>query len=143
MPLKSFIVVLAGLSLLTACAAKDTVGDNGGLLGMAPVGDLSSGAATVLGNLTGNPTAKDLDDKDKAISADAVTAALQANAAGKMSNWRNPTSGHSGEVTPGPVYSVNDYSCRDYVHHITIGDRQETLRATACRQPDGTWRALI
>jgi surface antigen len=142
-PLKSFILLFVGLSLLTACASRDAVGENGGLLGMAPVGNLSSDAVAVLGNLTGNPTARDLDEKDKAISADAVTAALQTNAAGKSSDWRNPDSGHSGEITPGPVYFVNDYSCRDYVHHIVIGDRQETLRSTACRQPDGTWRALI
>jgi surface antigen len=143
MSLKSFVLLFVALACLTGCASKDSVGENGGLLGMAPVDNLSSGAVAVLGNLTGSTTAKDLNDKDRAISADAVNAALQTSDAGKVSSWRNPATGHSGEITPGPLYSVNDYSCRDYVHHIVIGDKQETLRATACRQPDGTWRALI
>jgi len=143
MVLKQLFCALAAIALLAGCASKDPVGDNGGMLGLAPVSSLSSGAASVLGNLTGNPAAKDLDERDKALSAEAIASVLQTGEAGKPSDWRNPQSGHFGQITPGPVYSVNDYACRDYVHRLTIGDRVETLRASACRQPDGTWRALI
>jgi surface antigen len=143
MRVKSTITVGLCLMLLTACATKDATGDNGGLLGLAPVSGLSSGAAEMLGNLTGNAGSKELDAKDKAISDDAVAQALQSSDAGRSTDWRNPATGHSGQITPGPVYSVNDYSCRDYTHHIVIGERQQMLRLTACRQPDGTWRALI
>jgi surface antigen len=91
----------------------------------------------------GAAPAKELDDKDRAMSAEAVTAALQSGEAGKPTEWRNSATGHSGEITPGAVYTVNDYACRDYIHRISIGDRSDTVRATACRQPDGTWRALL
>ena len=140
--MKSVIFTLACLSLLTACASGGASGDNGGLLGLAPSA-VSSGAAAMLGNLGGAPTAKDFDDKDKSLSTEAITAALQVGEVGKPTNWRNPETGHSGQITPGPVYSVNDYACRDYVHTFVSGDRHETVRATACRQPDGSWRALL
>jgi surface antigen len=140
--LKFFTPMLACLGLLTACASGGTSGDGGGMLGLAPSA-LSSGAAAMLGNLGGRPTTKDLDDKDKSLSSEAITSALQVGEVGKSTAWRNPQTGHSGQITPGPVYSVNDYACRDYVHAIVIGERQETVRASACRQPDGTWRALL
>jgi surface antigen len=142
-PLRVLILPLICLCLLTACASKDAVGDNGGLLGLAPSGNAASGAASILGSIAGTPAAKQLDARDKTISADAINAALQTSEPGKTTTWRNADTGHFGEITPGPLYSVNDYSCRDYVHHLTIGDSQQTVRASACRQPDGTWRALL
>lgn len=141
--MKSFSLSVLVVCLLAGCASKDPVGENGGLLSLAPVSRVTNDAVAILGNLTGTTTAKDLDYKDKLISAELLAATLQSGEAGRAAQWRNPSTGHFGEITPGPVYSVNDYTCRDYVHHIVIGERQETLRQTACHQPDGSWRALI
>lgn len=141
--MRSLLPLILSFCLLSACASKDVVGDNGGMLGLAPFANASSGAVSVLGGITGTPAGQDLDARDKSILADAINAALQTSEPGKTTTWRNAGSGHFGEITPGPLYSVNDYACRDYVHHVTTGERQQTVRASACRQPDGTWRALL
>lgn len=86
--------------------------------------------------------AKVLDDRDRVFVAAAQFEALEHGPAGGSRDWSNPANGHAGTVTPGPTYSVNQYSCRDFSQRVVIGDRSEVSRATACRQPDGTWRPI-
>ena len=33
-------------------------------------------------------------------------------------------------------------SCRQYTHTVYIDGRPQTMRGTACRNPDGTWQAV-
>jgi surface antigen len=35
-----------------------------------------------------------------------------------------------------------DRSCRSFTHTIYLDGRPETVRSTACRNPDGTWSSV-
>ncbi len=147
-------LVAAAILALTACAAdpsKETVGAltggvTGGIIG-SQFGKgtgklLATGAGAVLGAFIGSEIGKKLDERDRAAAAQAEYDALENGQAGTVHDWRNGSSGHSGSITPGPSYSVNDYTCRDYVDRLLVDGHTETLHGTACRQPDGTWRPL-
>lgn len=116
----------------------------GGLIGSSK-GDAkapSPGAEPLLAAWAGSALGARLDDNDRRLAAEAEYQALENAAAGAARDWRNPANGHRGSVTPGAAYSVNQYTCRDYVDQITIDGKSETVRATACRQPDGSWRPI-
>jgi surface antigen len=40
---------------------------------------------------------------------------------------------------PAAPYRRGALDCRDYTHTIYIDGRPQTMRGTACRNPDGTW----
>jgi surface antigen len=83
-----------------------------------------------------------LEDRDRVLAAEAEYEALESGPPGAGRDWHNPATGHRGTVTPGAAYSVNQYTCRDFVDQVSVDERQEIHRATACRQPDGSWRPL-
>ncbi len=136
-------VVFLALSVLSGCASKDLDLPGSTMLGLAPEPTQPAAAEAVMGAMMDGPSVRDLDRRDKSLISAAIIAALQAPAAGATQTWKNSLSGHSGTVTPGPVYTVNDLACRDYVQLLSVSGRQETLRSTACQQSDGTWRSLI
>lgn len=138
-----FVIVLLSISLLSACASRDVGLPTSDVLGLAPEVKQTTGAEAVLGAMMDGPSARILDQRDKSLMSDALISALKSSAPGTPQTWRNILSGHSGSVTPGPVYAVNDLSCRDYVQAITISGHDESQRATACQQADGTWRTLM
>ena len=51
-----------------------------------------------------------------------------------------PDNGRYGDVVPGRPYKRSNVDCRDYTHTVYIDGRPRTMRGTACRNPDGTWR---
>ena len=67
---------------------------------------------------------------------------LEGNPTGQSTTWRNPDSGNEYEVTPTRTYEESGRPCRDYTTEAWIDGRRETVRGTACREPDGTWRAI-
>lgn len=118
----------------------------GGILGnQVGEGEGKAVATTIgiiAGGLIGASIGKSLDDADRRAAYEAEYRALEYGRSGAPTGWRNPDSGHHGEVTPGPAYRVNRLDCRDYTHTIYIDGRPETARGTACRQEDGTWRPV-
>ncbi len=148
------IVVGALSGLLAACGestSKQSLGSVAGTLTGGLVGSSraevhapnpSAGAAALIGAWASGGVGARLDDNDRRYAAEAEYEALESIAAGASRDWRNPATGHRGTVTPGPAYSVNQYTCRDYVDQVTVDGKVETLRATACRQPDGSWRPI-
>jgi surface antigen len=66
--------------------------------------------------------------------------ALERGQSGESTPWRNPESGRYGMVVPSRPYRIGAQDCRDYTHTIYIDGRPQTMRSTACRNPDGTWR---
>jgi surface antigen len=128
-PLKAFsMLALAGL-VLTGCQSgpKQTFGT-------------FAGGAT--GALIGSEIGRQLDEADQRALYDAQYRALEYGNPGTPVNWKNPNSGHYGEVVPGPGYKVNVSDCRDYTSTIYIGGQPQVARGTACRQPDGTWKPI-
>lgn len=100
------------------------------------------GSGATLGLVLATEAGRGMDERDRQLSAEAEYEALQYGQAGTAREWTNPKSGRSGAVTPGPAYSVNEYTCRDYSHRVVAGSKQDMVRSTACRQADGSWRPL-
>lgn len=156
--MKPAVLLAAGslAGLLCACAdtsSKSGLGSmagslTGGLIGSSsaatarPAKPLSPAAAPLLAAWAGSPAGARLDDGDRHLAAETEYEALESTAAGAAREWHNPATGHRGSVTPGSAYSVNQYTCRDYVDQVTVDGRTETLRSTACRQPDASWRPI-
>lgn len=118
----------------------------GGLLG-SQVGKGSgrvAGAAVgaFLGGVVGNEIGRRMDEVDRRAAMEAEYRALETGAAGTAVPWRNPNSGHYGNVVPGQPYMANSQHCRTYTHTIYISGRPETLSGKACRRPDGTWHKV-
>jgi len=152
-PLKTMIVIgLSGLAL-AGCqnGPKQGFGQvagglTGGLIGSqfgSGSGKLAATAlGAVVGTMVGGEIGRQLDEADQRALYDAQYNALEYGNAGTPVAWKNPDSGHYGEVVPGPGYKVNAHNCRDYTDTIFIDGQPQVARGTACRQPDGTWKPV-
>ena len=68
--------------------------------------------------------------------------ALEQGEPGEPVGWKGTAAGRYGTVVPGAYYETRGVRCRDYSHTIYVAGRPETARATACRNPDGTWQRV-
>jgi surface antigen len=142
---------------LAACAGsadpngpgpKENTGTLFGALGGALVGSrVSKGPAGTLvgagvGALIGNRIGAAMDDDDKQRAYAAQMQALDDGTPGAPVAWRNPDSGRYGMVVPGPMYEDQGRHCRAFSHTVYIDGHPETVRAAACRNPDGSWTPL-
>ncbi len=110
----------------------NTVGKGKGRIATTAIG-------AVIGGIVGSEIGRSLDEQDRRLAQQAEYSALERGRSGERTPWRNPDSGHYGEVIPSPPYRRGDIDCRDYTHKIYIDGRPQALRGTACRNPDGTW----
>ncbi len=149
------VALVALVALVTAgCATieenpKTTVGAVGGgalggLIAAAAGGNAAVIAASAVGGiLLGGFLGNMLDERDKRMAAEAAQRALETSPTGKPVSWQNPDSGHYGTVTPVKTYQTSSGSyCREYQQIVTIDGKQEKAYGTACRQPDGSWKAV-
>ena len=102
---------------------------------------LATALGAVVGGIVGSEIGKSLDDNDRRAAGEAEMAALERGQSGVAQPWRNPNSGHYGMVVPGKPYKRASQDCRDYSHTIYIDGKPQTMRGTACRNADGSWRA--
>lgn len=153
MTIKTVAVLLLGPGLLLGCGPDgpnkaDTgmvVGAvAGGILGNQVGGGsgrvLATVAGAVVGGIVGSEIGRSMDKQDQMLAQEAEFAALERGRSGQRTPWRNPDNGRYGEVTPGESYRRGGDDCRDYTHTIYIDGRPRTMRGTACRNRDGTWR---
>ena len=153
--LKILTVPVVALSLV-ACQGsgpKETIGTLGGAAVGGLIGSqIGSGAGrgvaiaagVLIGGLIGNQIGRKLDDQDRAYAARAAQQSFEGPT-GSTSAWRNPNSGNQGAVRPttGTYPGPNGRPCRDFNHEITLADgRRDTIRGTACKNPDGSWETL-
>jgi surface antigen len=82
-----------------------------------------------------------LDDDDRRLALQAQLEALERGASGAPVPWRNPVSGHYGNIVPGPAYARQGSTCRGYSHSVSVAGQLDIARGTACRVPDGPWSA--
>ena len=101
---------------------------------------LATVAGAVVGGIVGSEVGKSMDQQDRLLAQQAELAALERGQSGVATPWRNPDNGRYGEVVPSKVYKREADYCRDYTHTIFIDGRPQTMRGTACRNGDGTWR---
>lgn len=76
-------------------------------------------------------------DGQRALSAEYQ--ALEEGTANVPVIWQGSTAAVYGEVTPGPLYTVNEYQCRDYTHTIYVNTVREAGRGTSCRTAGRPW----
>lgn len=148
------LVLVFGLSACdTNNAGQKEVGGTllgaavGGLLGSQIGGGsgklAATAAGTLLGAYLGSEVGRSLDKSDRLYAERTAQHSLEYSRSGTSSTWQNPDTDHSGEFTPLNTYESRDgLDCRDYKQAVFIDGRAETVRGTACRQPDGTWRVV-
>ena len=140
MPAARLIAVACLTIALASCAMSDgpatpqpaSVNVTGGIPGTAAKGMVAN--AGVLGNGIG----AGLDERDHQRAHDAELKALEQGEPGEPVGWRG-AAGRYGTVVPGASYETRGTRCRDYSHTIFVDGKPQTARATACRNPDGTW----
>ncbi len=118
----------------------------GGLLGSQVGSGSGRVAATMvgafIGGIVGHEIGKRMDAVDRQLASRAEYQALENGRSGRPVPWRNPESGHYGEIVPESPYKLGNRHCRRYTHTIYIDGRPQTLRGRACRNPDGTWHRV-
>jgi len=103
---------------------------------------LGTVVGVVAGGIVGNDIGRRLDQRDQALAQQAEYDALERGESGRPRRWSNPDNGRYGEIVPQPPYQRAGRDCRDYAHTVYMEGRPQTVRGTACRNPDGTWTAV-
>jgi len=146
---KHLVATLLALPLLGACETAPSKADigmaTGAVLGGVLGHQVGSGSgrtiATVggaaLGAFLGSRIGRNMDQNDQRKTAEA----LESSPSDHPTTWRNPDSGQSFSVTPTRTYASPSGPCRDFTTVTEIDGREEVVHSTACRQPDGTWKA--
>ncbi len=149
---KLIAVAALGASLLLAGCSQETKNQDvgtvvGGALGGLVGAQVGSGrgrvaaavAGSIVGAMIGGNIGKSMDQQDRMRAAQA----LERVPTGQTSTWQNPDTGNQYAVTPTNTYVNNGGApCRDYTTEGWIDGKREIIKGTACRQPDGTWRAV-
>ena len=100
---------------------------------------LATVGGAVVGGIIGNQIGKDLDERDREMASDAEYASLEYE---EERRWRNEKNGHYGYIKPRRSYRYSGMKCREYEQTVYINNRPETMVGKACKQPDGTWKAV-
>lgn len=151
----SCLIVFAVIVALTLAGCETTPGPKatiGGLGGAAAGGLLAAAArggpagiaaGVILGGLVGGAIGDRLDAADRREAERAAQRALETAPSGSSVAWRNPDSGHYGNVTPVRTYQnrTGQY-CREYQQTVIIGGSKNEAYGTACRQSDGSWKIM-
>ena len=113
----------------------------GGLIGHQIGGGSGKTLATLggaaLGGFVGSRIGRKMDEDDKHKAAQA----LESSPDERATHWQNPNTGQSYSVTPKSTYETQNGPCRVFETTTDIEGRKETVRGTACRQADGSWKA--
>ncbi|MBI1385696.1 MAG: glycine zipper 2TM domain-containing protein [Rhizobiales bacterium] len=154
---RAFFATIVAVSALAACSGPNgqpTKSDAGLAIGAIAGGvignqfgqgqgnTVATAVGAVIGGIVGSEIGRSMDEADRRAAAYAEFQALEQGPSGTSTPWRNPDSGHYGMVVPEQPYERAGTHCRDYTHTIYIGGEPETMRGTACRNPDGTWRKV-
>ncbi|MBD8874876.1 RT0821/Lpp0805 family surface protein [Roseibium polysiphoniae] len=139
--LSCLILMTVGLGACSS-APGGTQGTWGSQFGASTSGVAEDEASTAIAVLVNNEFGQSLERSDYKAVAEAQKRALRARANGVAVSWQNEETGRSGQVRPGPVYQVNDTSCREFTHEMILNGAALTSRGTACRQEDGSWKTL-
>jgi len=143
-------ILILGVVSLVGCSdmTKQDIGTMtgavaGGLLG-SQFGHgggqiLAIGAGSIAGALIGSSIGKSMDETDRLK----MSRALENNNVGQPAYWRNDRSGDKYTVVPvRNVTKGHNRYCREYRTTAVIGGKQQEIYGTACRQPDGSWKAV-
>jgi len=114
----------------------------GGVIGQEMGRGSGRTAATIVGTLIGaaigGQIGRSMDEQDRVKTAHT----LESVRTGVPSQWVNPDTGYRYTVVPTRTFDSQTGPCREYTIDAVIGGRPEKVYGTACRQSDGSWRAM-
>ena len=118
----------------------------GGLLGGVLGSQVGKGsgrtAATIVGTMigaaVGGNVGRSMDDSDRLKTAHA----LENVRTSVPTTWVNPDTRNQYTVTPTRSYVAPTGPCREYTVKAVVGGKPDTIYGQACRQPDGSWKAV-
>ena len=111
--------------------AGSEIGGGGGQLAAIAIGAL-------IGSYLGGAIGQHMNDLDRNKTREA----LESSPTGSTTNWNNPETGVSYNVTPTHTFDSGNGLCREYTTEAVISGQVEVGHDTACRQADGTWQAI-
>lgn len=98
----------------------------------------AAAGGAIVGAYLGGQIGKTMDKVDRME----MQRALETAPTGRAVNWSNPDTGYRYSVQPTRTYYRERLPCREYITKAVIDGKTETLRGSACRQPDGTWHVV-
>ncbi len=115
----------------------------GGLIGSQigkGTGKLAAvGAGVFIGGIIGGSIGRSMDQVDH----NCVGGVLEHGPSNQTVAWQNPDTGATYQMTPTNTYQQTDGRyCREYQTNVIVGNQQQQLYGTACRQPDGSWQII-
>ena len=141
-------LAIAAALALAACETPPTKEQKGAVAGAVVGGVVGSTigggtgrtvaivAGTIGGALIGGHIGQKMDEADRIKAAQV----LETAPTGQSSTWKNPDNGNQYSVTPTRTYEADAAPCRDYTVNATVDGKPETVKGSACRQSDGTWK---
>jgi surface antigen len=145
---RALTAAVAATVLLAGCANNQDGGTVVGAITGGIIGNqfgkgggkvASTLAGAVVGGIVGNEIGRSLDQRDRELARQAEFDAWERGPPLQPVRWRNPDNGRYGEIIAEDYYERGSYRCRDFVHRVWIDGRPQSMRGTACRNPDGTW----
>lgn len=142
-----FATSLLAVSLLVSagCATHEQAGaTTGAVVGGAVGHSVTRGSfvglliGAAIGAAIGADIGRQMDEADRREAA----WALEHQRSGEPHIWRNPDTGVEYEMTPQPPRDGPDGPCRDFVVLTYLDGEPTEVHGTACRDPDGNWRAI-
>lgn len=144
------MVAVAAVLMLAACQTPPDREQGGmiigGILGGVLGSQVGEGSgrtvATIIGTIAGaalgGSVGRSMAETDRLKTAQA----LETVHTGVPARWVNPDTGNRYMVVPTRTFEQGGQPCRDYTVDATIAGSREKVQGTACRQPDGSWRAV-
>lgn len=94
--------------------------------------------ATIFGAIVGYHLGREMDKTDRFCTGQA----LEYVPNNQRTSWRNPDNGMNYTVVPTRTYKHQGSYCREYTTEALVSGRVRKIYGTACRQADGTWKAI-
>jgi surface antigen len=102
--------------------------------GCAGVDEREAAPASIGGALAPSMAATDREQSERA---------LETKRTGQAHGWTNPDTRARFEVVPTRTYqAASGTPCREYCVEAWLDGVRRTATGAACREPDGTWRAI-
>ena len=144
-PVAAAVAAMLALGACESPPTKEQVGGVSGAVIGGVVGSTIGGgtgrtvaivAGTVAGALLGSHVGRRMDEADRIKAAQA----LENAPTGQQTTWRNPDTGAQYTVVPTRTYEAGGAPCREFTVNATVEGKPDTVKGTACRQADGTWK---
>ena len=142
----SMALLLAGCGPDSVLSKRNVGAVTGGALGGAIGSQIGSGtgktiatvAGTLLGAGLGGAIGSSMDDVDRMK----MNQALETAPANQPVQWQSQR-GNQYTVTPSATYrNAQGVDCRKFTTMANINGKQQEVKGTACRNPNGSWHIV-